>query len=117
MGRRRAGWIHLTTTKSERSKPAEHPPGEGGKKNNNEDHGKSFTKGRQRKNGVPQEGGHSQASIGEQENISREGGHSQSSNGINPHREKIDEGGHNQASTAKHMRYGHHGRYNDGLES
>ena len=116
MGRKRAGWTHLKTNRSERDKNTEQPPAEGGNQKQDNEQRKKFIKRRQRKNGVPQEGGHSQASIGEQENLLREGGHSQSSNGINPHREKIDEGGHNQASTGKHVHYGHHGRYNDTID-
>lgn len=118
MGRRRAGWTRLVaSSRNERAMSTEQSlPGEGGNREGKEEPGKRFIINRQRKNTALHEGGHSQASISEQENTIREGGHSQSSNGINSYRDKIDEGGHNQCSTAKHLHYGHHGRYNDSMD-
>lgn len=114
MARKRAGWTRLI---SERESSVDRSsPHREGSREKSEELERSFIIKRQRRNTAPHEGGHSQASISEQENLIREGGHSQSSNGINPHRDKIDEGGHSQCSTAKHLHYGHHGRYNDSID-
>jgi hypothetical protein len=116
MSRKREGWIKLSAAKNEREKPTDPKPGEGGSRSADPEEKKHFVKRKLRQKGVPQEGGHSQASFGEQENKPNEGGHSQSSNGVNPHRSIILDGGHNQSSTGKQQHYGHFGRYNDQID-
>jgi hypothetical protein len=115
MSRRKAGWKKLIVApKDERDKSPDPQPGEGRDPNAKPEE-KKHSK-RKRKPGVPQEGGHSQASISEQENMPHQGGHSQSSNGILSHKAVVRDGGHNQSSTGKHMHYGHFGRYNEQMD-
>lgn len=116
MGRTKAGWKKLYTPYSEREKPMNEPPGEGGSRPLHGDEKKTFHKRRLKQREVPQEGGHSQASISEQENINHEGGHSQASNGIQQQNFPVTDGGHSQSSRGKKLRYGHHGRYNDTID-
>lgn len=113
MGRKKAGWKKLKPSKNERDIIEAPQPSEGGDKSTQTEERKQKTKRKLRKSGVPQEGGHSQASISEQENMVREGGHSQSSNNINSLRSG---GGHSQSSTGKQPHYGHFGRYNEQID-
>jgi len=113
MSRRKDGWKRLVVSpKVERDKSPDPQPGEGRDPNAKPEEKKK----KRRKSGIPQEGGHSQGSISEQENMLHEGGHSQSSNGVNPHKPDAQGGGHSQSSKGKHMHYGHFGRYNEQMD-
>ena len=115
MSRKREGWKRLKPTRHEREKHSNPPPGEGGSKPSHEEEKKHFVKRKLKRGDAPQEGGHSQASISEQENAEHEGGHSQAGNGTTRNRLLAPDGGHNQASKSRQHHYGRHGRYNDDL--